>query len=93
MLRRCRFPCRSGFSRDAFRESVKEDLINQLFARHSCEALFNSRRAGQAGSALQQTNVWSSSAFTLNDLTALDPSFRWDDEKNQTFLKDQKHRG
>jgi hypothetical protein len=26
-----------------------------------------------------------SSAFTFNDLKALDPSFRWDDEQNQTF--------
>jgi len=26
-----------------------------------------------------------SSAFTFNGLKALDPSFRWDDEQNQTF--------
>jgi len=55
-------------------------------SRHSGETLFNSRRAGQAGGAFQQTNVWSSSTFTFNDLKALDPSFRWDDEQNQTFL-------
>ena len=28
---------------------IGEDLINRLFARHSCKALFNGRRAGQAG--------------------------------------------
>jgi hypothetical protein len=28
-----------------------------------------------------------SSVFTLNNLEALDPSFRWDDEQNQSFLK------
>jgi hypothetical protein len=26
-----------------------------------------------------------SSAFAFNDLKTLDPSFRWDDEQNQTF--------
>jgi len=28
-----------------------------------------------------------SSDLTFNDLKALDPSFRWDDEQNQTFPK------
>jgi len=28
-----------------------------------------------------------SSAFAFNSLKALDPSFRWDDEQNQTFLR------
>jgi len=28
-----------------------------------------------------------SSAFVFNDLQALDPSFRWYDEQNQSFLR------
>jgi len=66
--------------------TIKNGSNNRLFVRHSCEALFNSRRLVKQ-EALHNSEAGHPVPLVFNDLKALDPGFRRDDEQNQSFLK------